>query len=143
VLAIVGHSATPGGEFVAQLSTASGERVWHKSGHLLDHIIGWSEAALSDAYGDEDKAERSDVFIIGGTQEPTLGPPIIWSDVPMALHFYAPADAEQFHAERYSSGVRIHLVTGGALTVVFWFGVLHVTETGDVAPGFGATARDV
>jgi hypothetical protein len=122
-----------GGELLVQLTSASGDLVWHKSGHLLDHITGWSHHALSDADGDEDKAARSDVFIIGAEQR-GLGSLLIYPDVTLVLDL---SPRGWFEAARYSSGVRIELNIGGALTIVFWHGVLHVTETGDVAPGFG------
>lgn len=40
-------------------------------------------------------------------------------------------------ADRYVGGAVLRLAGGVTITLVLWHGVLHLTESGDVAPGMG------
>jgi hypothetical protein len=123
--AIAAHTG-PGAELVMQMTAPNGELVWHKHGELEWHLT----------------TDDVIVLVIRRVDEQSAGNPLVNIDAPLVLSFI-PDDrfAERLDAEQYSGGVRVRFDFGPyrdhTLTIVFWRSVMHVTESGDVAPGFG------
>jgi hypothetical protein len=138
--AIGGHIM---GEVIVFLQDANGQIVWRKIAKLELHVSGWLN------FGPEDREpehadDRYIVLVLNQLDEQTAGNPLVMIDAPLVLAFSraaAMARPEVLRAETYSGGARLHLgfgpLNGKTLTLVFWHGILHETETGDIAPGLG------
>lgn len=107
VKAISEHS----GVLVVQFTDPDDNLLWHESGGLMTHHTGWSSATIAD-----DDDYRSDVFVIGGKQEPIFGDVLVFSDVTLVLELAAWFD-DRMVVERYTGGVKLHTATG-TLTIV-------------------------
>jgi hypothetical protein len=148
VEAIAAHTV-PGATFVARLSSPAGETYWQKPvGALTEHINGCTDitlADLADQDGEDDvedddqravfvdDAPRTDVFVFGGEDSAYFPAWTVFREVPLVLDLSA--DDRSLYFERFSGGVRLTF-TGAGLTLVFWHTIEHVTEEGDIAPGF-------
>jgi hypothetical protein len=121
VTAIASAGAIPGVVVLANLTTPSGELIWHRYGPLTAHF--------------HNEANDTDLFVVGGRDERSMGL-LLHTDVPLVLDF-ARDFAGWTPAERYTGGLRLSLHDARVLTVMFWQSVEHVTPSGDVVPGFG------
>jgi hypothetical protein len=80
------------------------------------------------------------VFAVAKTEQ-AAGNPAVFVDAPLVLTFTRKAKPHADFA-LYTGGLtiapRFGDYAGHTLTLVVWHGVLHETESGDIAPGFGA-----
>jgi hypothetical protein len=81
---------------------------------------------------DGDEGER-DAVVIHKHEEP-LGCGVMYRDAPLVLWLTRESDLD---ADRFDGGIRLRSSFGAVIDFVVWHGVMHVTESGDVAPGFG------
>jgi hypothetical protein len=90
---------------------------------------------LPEHFGiDDDEWGRHDLFVLY-QREQALGYGVMYRDAPFVL-VLNPA-YEGLDADRFTGGVRIRSPFGTVLDIAVWHTIGHVTETGDVAPGFG------
>ena len=139
--AIAAHGATVGGVVIAFMHAPDGSLVWHRVSALERLISGWPKHGDPRVeQDDEDEDTRTSVFVFIDETQQTAGNPIVILDAPLVLDFHEDW-GDRLQAERYSSGVRIHMGfgphDGHTLTLVFWSTLKHVTESGDIAPGIG------
>jgi hypothetical protein len=147
VEAIAGHDM-PGAETVALLHAVDGTLVWFKRGVPELHVSGWRKVG-GEEDEDEDEANREVVLVLTNPTEQTAGNPLLMVDVPLVLAF-AEDWASRLRAERFTGGVRLHFgfgpYDGHMLTLVFQRLIMHFTQDGDLAPGFGSVniqVRDI
>ena len=111
---------TPG-EWVMLLHSPDGELVWRKTG--------WSWEI----------AEGESVMFAAASRGSGAGNPAMYTDA-VVLSFAKDMDLKG-SCEQYSGGLVFRFGFGDweghTLTMLAWQSVLHVTESGDVAPGFG------
>jgi hypothetical protein len=120
IRALEGH--TPG-EWVMQLVSPENETLWHKTG--------WSWTLVeSDDYA---------VFTVAFSEQ-AAGNPSLYVDAPLVLTF-AKGIGGMGEIKQYVGGLVFKFgfgdYAGHTLTLLPFHAILHVTETGDIAPGFG------
>lgn len=119
---------TPG-EWVMRLTDPDGKTLWHKTG--------WSWYLTEN--------EEEAMFAVNLTEQ-GAGNPSLAVDAPIVLAF---SKRVKLHAEPslYTGGLSFRFAfgdyAGHTLALIAWHSVLHVTETGDVAPGFGEFVGEV
>jgi hypothetical protein len=89
------------------------------------------------AYADEDEDHEDPLdlfFLVSGRGSEGLRVGVMWRDVPFVFHLHR---SPWFRAERFSGGVRLHPYEGATITIAVWHSIQHVTDDGDVVPGFG------
>jgi hypothetical protein len=115
----------PPSELVVRIDNREGPR--RDEGVRYRH--GWPEHVHVE---DEDGVR--DLFIIY-QHEQALGYGVMYQDAPFVI--WLSRDLPALDADRYTGGIRLRSSFGTVLDFAVWHGIEHVTETGDVAPGFG------
>jgi hypothetical protein len=122
---------TPG-EWVVGMNDPEGKLLWVRNG--------WSW------YCDDDTAPSPLVVFAIARNESGAGNPAIYVDAPLVLTF-ARETRLMSECHRYTDGLTITPqfgeYAGHTLTLVAWHAVLHATDNGDVAPGFGSMHVEV
>ncbi len=110
------------------------ERVCDKDGNVVSHRSGWT--AYVDALGfhaDEDGEGR---WIFSGEGEGFRFNPVRRRDE-VRPAMTGELELPDGPVERYVGGFAIRRDDGSTVWIVLWHSVMHLTESGDVAPGFG------
>jgi hypothetical protein len=81
----------------------------------------------------EDNGAR-ELFVVG-QHEQALGYGVMYQDAPFVI--WLSTEYPNLDADRYTGGVRLRSPFGTLIDVAVWHGIMHETETGDAAPGFG------
>jgi hypothetical protein len=113
----------PTSELIVRIETSDGVE-WRQ---------GWPEHY--EVRSEDDDDERIDLFfLVRGRGSEGLSFGVMWREP--SLVFYLHENSPRFRAERFTGGVRLRAPLA-TLTCVVWHSTLHVTESGDVAPGMG------
>jgi hypothetical protein len=119
---------TPG-EWIARLTDPDGKTIY-KTGWSW-HFIENDEQAVFAVY----------------LRESGAGSPSLAVDAPIVLTFAKHAPSLTAECSLYTGGLTIRFgfgeYAGHTLAMLAWHSVLHETESGDVAPGFGAFVAEV
>jgi hypothetical protein len=112
---------------VLQIELPDGTTLVHLHGTLFDTPV-YDDDVSTDSEG------PNELYSIGGHEsfdETTSRAVLLGSPG----HLRIPAEVDVI--DQFTDGFRLHLPGDLAMAVVLWHDTLHVTETGDVAPGLG------
>jgi hypothetical protein len=84
-----------------------------------------------------DDGTHRDVLVVY-KHEQALGYGVMYEDAPLVLRLTPDVALD---ADQFTGGVRIRSEFGTVLDIAIWHSIQHVTESGDVAPGFGSFRR--
>jgi hypothetical protein len=105
-------------------------RIDNRKSPRKEEGISYRHGFVDHSHVDDEDGTR-DVFIIY-QHEQALGFGVMYQE-PFVLWL----TPDRLDADRYTGGIRLRSPFGTVIDIAVWHGLMHVTETGDAAPGLG------